>query len=343
MRLSIFVSLSTALLLNTTFINASATELLDVSEPEKIPIIDSSVEENFLISNDGISSRLLRIESTHEQRQIDSAEPLLEFNLGNDDFQALIKNLDLHDSKEESERGVFINDEPDVLRALEQNEDIAKRVIGPDLRQRLYTSKYPARATVLIKTETSSGVTKRCSGAMVSKNTVLTAGHCITNNRLWRNNVRVFPGQDDNASPYGMCTDKNLITNSRWFYHNDSNYDYALIKLSCNVGYSTGWYGVSTTYPNGYPSVVQGYPSKISLRGEQYLSADKVRSVSSRRIYYQNDTTGGMSGSPVWTEISRNGPYIIGVHFAGGSSYNLGTRINSEVFNIIRYSIDNFN
>ena len=77
----------------------------------------------------------------------------------------------------------------------------------------------------------------------------------------------------------------------------DERYDYGAIKLNCTVGNMVGWYGITTANPKNKPSIIQGYPGDKPL--EQWFSADKVRATTSRQVFYNNDTIGGMSGSPV--------------------------------------------
>ena len=64
-------------------------------------------------------------------------------------------------------------------------------------------------------------------------------------------------------------------------------------------------------------------------------SNDQVRLTQPYRLYYANDTIGGMSGSPVWNHIATCAPCGIAVHAYGvdGTGYNGGTRITEAVFN----------
>ena len=209
----------------------------------------------------------------------------------------------------------------------------AEVILGPDTRERTYTRTYPARAKVLV---TFSG--GRCSGVMISKDTVATAGHCVHSGGRtgsWKTKVRVYPGRDGTVSPYGSCTAKRLYSVRGWTRNRDERYDYGAIKLNCTVGNTVGWYGITTANPKNKPSIIQGYPGDKPL--EQWFSADKVRATTSRQVFYNNDTIGGMSGSPVWYD--RSGPYVIGIHAYGthGSGVHAtrkhGTRIVRAVFN----------
>ena len=84
-----------------------------------------------------------------------------------------------------------------------------------------------------------------------------------------------------------------------------------------------------------YPSIVSGYPGDKPL--QQWWSSDGVRYTETYQIFYRNDSTSGMSGSPVWYD--RSGPYAMAIHAYGihgsfpHSVYNHGTRITQSVFN----------
>ncbi len=212
-------------------------------------------------------------------------------------------------------------------------------ILGKDTRERTYTTTYPARAKVLITF--SAG---RCSGVMIGKNTVATAGHCIhtgsggSGGFYPKSSFRIYAGADGASKPFGFCTAKSLHTVVGWANGANEEFDYGAIKLNCTVGNTVGWYGFSTVKPKGKPSIVQGYPGDKPL--QQWFSADKVAQMTTNQIFYKNDTTGGMSGSPVWYD--KKGPFMIGIHGyrTHGSSvhkkFNHGKRITSATFNNLK-------
>jgi glutamyl endopeptidase len=217
-------------------------------------------------------------------------------------------------------------------------------VIGTDSRVRIANTRtYPARATVqILFKETPSGGFFLCSGWLVNKNTVVTAGHCVApgdGSALFPKSTYVIaPGKNGNTAPYGVCGAKALYTNATWKASANDQYDYAAIKLDCNVGTTTGWYGYSKLVALNNPITIEGYPGD-KPSGTQWKMAGKVTVLQARRVFYKIDTFGGQSGSPVWRKIGTTCPVCgIAIHAYGvyGSGVTLnnnhGTRITTPVF-----------
>lgn len=215
----------------------------------------------------------------------------------------------------------------------------AEVILGVDRRERVYTNLFPSRARVLI---TFSG--GRCSGTLINANTVVTAGHCLHSGGsggAWYSTTsyKIYPGKNGSSSPYGFCTAKQLHSVLGWTQSRDEQYDYGAIKLNCSVGNTVGWYGYTTAVALNDPAIIGGYPGDKPL--DQWIHADKVRAITTRQIFYSNDTTPGSSGSSVWWD--KNGAIIIGIHAYGthGSSphstYNHGIRIVTAVANNFNY------
>jgi glutamyl endopeptidase len=212
-------------------------------------------------------------------------------------------------------------------------------IIGADNRVRVNpTTSYPARATVLITF--SAG---RCTGWLINANTVVTAGHCVHpgggGSFYPVSSYRVYPGRNGTSSPYGSCTARWTASVTGWTVNGWDDYDYGAIKLNCSVGNTTGWYGYFWTSASltGLPTIINGYPGDKPLT--QWRSNDLVRVTQTRRVFYQNDTVGGVSGAPVYYNRAGCGICSMAVHAYGTyglppfSTNNHGTRITQSVFN----------
>jgi glutamyl endopeptidase len=119
----------------------------------------------------------------------------------------------------------------------------------------------------------------------------------------------------------------------------DDRYDYGAIKLNCDIGETTGWYGMFWKNGSlaGLPTETNGYPGDKPLT--QWRSSDRVRVSEGLRVFYRNDTIGGMSGSPVWTKRGPGCPFcVMAVHAYGiygerpFARNNHGARITKQVF-----------
>ena len=217
-------------------------------------------------------------------------------------------------------------------------------VIGADTRKRTNpTTGYPARAVALI-TYSRNGSSYICTGNLIGADTVLTAGHCVhagdgSGAAGWSSNVRVYPGRNGSASPYGSCTAKRLYSVTGWTETGSEQYDYGAIKLNCKVGNTVGWFGFfwQSSSLTGLPAVISGYPGDKSF-GTQWRANGAVSATQALQVFYKNDTFGGMSGSGVYYDKSGCGQCIHSVHaygLHGGAphgSNNHATRITKAAY-----------
>jgi glutamyl endopeptidase len=256
--------------------------------------------------------------------------------------------------QEMEDQRMILEEYPDMhaLRALKPVTGATgiETIIGEDTRMRIYTTSYPASAVVFVSFKTPQG-TGKCTGWMIGKDTVVTAGHCVHGGKSgsWYSGHRVYPGFDHSVAPYGSYDSEWLATNIWWVEHGNTvegkPYDYGVIKLDSDIGNTTGYFGLLCKPGKGdlldYPLAVTGYPGDKSL--EQWQSHDKVRACSRRLIFYRADSIGGMSGSPMWFDKGSRGAYAIGIHTYGvggrnkQGKYNHGTRICERVIDHLRY------
>ncbi|WP_170191823.1 trypsin-like serine peptidase [Saccharothrix syringae] len=219
-------------------------------------------------------------------------------------------------------------------------------IIGADNRTRVDpTTSFPARATVLI-TRTVNGVeSQHCTGWMFSDDLVVTAGHCVYDQSTgwYTGRLRFYPGANGAGSyPYGSCSATTLRSNTGWTVDGSADADYGAATLNCTIGNTTGWYGAYWTTASllGTATTIQGYPGDKG--SQQWIHSDQVRQNGSLRLYYDNDTVGGNSGSSVYTVRAAgssgcSGRCSLAIHAygVGSSTHNSGPRITESRFNLI--------
>lgn len=215
---------------------------------------------------------------------------------------------------------------------------IREAVFGQDTRYRVNPTTYPERTVSLI---TYAGQT-HCTGWLVSADTLVTAGHCVHgggNRGRWGQAAafRVFPAYSDGYAPYGSCGAREIYSSYGWVIAADSTADIGLIKLDCTVGNATGYLGYFVaSNVDGTNIAINGYPGDKADAHQQWGSLGTVLMSTPNKLYYDNDTYGGMSGSPIWVRNSANGTaWSIGIHAAAEVNMNSGTRINQDIFNLI--------
>ena len=218
---------------------------------------------------------------------------------------------------------------------------IQESILGFDTRYQINPpNTYPERAVALITYNNNS----HCTGWLVSKDTLVTAGHCVHgggSNGLWGtlSAFKIYPGFSDGNAPYGFCTPKELYSSSGWISSADSDSDIGIIKLDCEVGNSTGYLSYFVANPVDNTAItINGYPGDKASGTQQWGSQGTVSNSTASKLYYDNDTIGGMSGSPVWVKNGETA-WAIGIHTNGESilspSTNSGTRISQNVFDLI--------
>jgi len=226
----------------------------------------------------------------------------------------------------------------------------AESVIGADGRTQVNgTTVYPNRAIVYLLITWSDASMGSCTGWFIGPNDVATAAHCIYNTTLntYATSIVVYPGRNGGSTPYGSTTMNKRWVPGGWITNESPTYDYGLIQTVDALGNTVGWFGYRWQTSNAFPGkyTVRGYPGDKPT-ATLWTMNGLITAVGGSRLWYQVDTFGGQSGSPVYHKFDGSDAgttpeccYGIGIHTYGTSVPpnfgNSATRITKAVFNAL--------
>lgn len=219
-----------------------------------------------------------------------------------------------------------------------RNMDLMEVVLGDDDRQAVSdVTDSPWRHICALRINTKSGRRYVGTGWLIGMRTVMTAGHCVYmhDEGGWAESIEVIPALNGTDRPYGTFISSEFHAVDGWTSERNSDFDYGAILLNEPIGQDAGWFAFSALGESALLSTdanISGYPQDRDHATRQYFHARKIVRASERRIYYEIDTYGGQSGSPIWLLVGDK-RVAVGVHTNGSSTSNSGTLINSEVFN----------
>ena len=202
----------------------------------------------------------------------------------------------------------------------------------------------PWQMICLLKITAKDGSSFIGTGWIAGPRLVVTAGHCLYHEDLlggWADDVQVLPGHCDSL-PATTYKGLRFETSMEWRYKGDENLDIGAVFVAEDIGSIHGTFGVGTYPENFYRERlvnISGYP--IDYYGDaQVHHANRIKTVTKSKLYYDVDTEQGQSGSPVWVYESDelNNPIVIGVHAHGAGNTddgNSGVRITHQVFQLI--------
>jgi glutamyl endopeptidase len=221
-------------------------------------------------------------------------------------------------------------------------------VIGPDGRTQVTnTTDYPNRAIGQV-TFFQGGSSYICTGYLIDPNTVATSGHCVNQGgqgalpTAWSTGVAFSPARNGGSYPFGSCGATNLVTTQGWLDGPNEYYDLGFIQLDCTIGTDLGWFGVFAAADVdllNQPETIRGYPGDKGGT-TMWTMDDQVRALESLMVYYQSDTAGGQSGSPVYRTSPADcvgycamGTHGYGTHgFSPHNANNHAPRITADRF-----------
>lgn len=216
-----------------------------------------------------------------------------------------------------------------------------ENVHGPDDRTKIQdTDEHPWRMIASLQITARDGSGWVGTGWFIGPHTLMTAGHCVyikdsgvPGRDGWVKEIKVMPGRRGTVLPYGSVMSTSFRTVVGWADRGDPFYDYGAIIIPTDLGYETRWFGFGaysgSTLRNTTGNLV-GYPGD-KPPGTLWQDRHKIAVVSPRRVFYDMDTYGGQSGSPVYRVVDGK-HYAFAIHNYGHLLVNSGTRIGTPVF-----------
>ena len=197
---------------------------------------------------------------------------------------------------------------------IEHDEDLtAETVCGIDQRQKVVaTLQLPYMAICKLYMKAPNGLNYVGSGWLVAGDRLYTAGHCVYNKGSggWKSSIIVIPGKSGLSEPYGRYEAIEVMATRGWIEDASTRYDMGAIKLNKSVSHDS-FITPSMEDPN--IGEICGYPGDRDNGIFQYRMTDNLVKKAGR-FFYQADTFGGQSGSP----LLRNRTIGVGIHNYGG-------------------------
>jgi hypothetical protein len=187
----------------------------------------------------------------------------------------------------------------DSTVALVKNADLTQQGSSTLIAGESFAQSYQLCSSERFREQNTSAF---CSGSLVGPDTIITAGHCITNQSDCVNTSFVFGFAVKSAGVLPTQVSSSEVYRCREIVHRvleNSGVDYAVIKLDRQVtNHAVLNVRRSGEAAVGAPLLVIGHPVGLPTK---ITTGGKVRSVANSGYYVTNlDTYGGNSGSAVF-------------------------------------------
>lgn len=238
-----------------------------------------------------------------------------------------------------------MNDDKSIMPSLNVSLSVASDFNIWNTKDPQSYSDTRAAAKLLIKCR--NGLSFVGSGFLVSKDTVVTAGHCIYShtNGGWPEYITVIPSysKDYTNGYYGNLTDADVVeVGSDWINLTDATDDWGIIKLSNSFSlnnYYEIWATTDKDHIVGWSIRTIGYPNyerEANMRNS-YGNVIEIYTNSHKRLVHTNAWgEPGMSGGP----ILEGGKKVIGLVRGGPSGIGgecVFLKIDSAILSRINY------
>lgn len=215
----------------------------------------------------------------------------------------------------------------------EVSDNHEEGIIDVDERKIVKNYKLSPYKPIILLNMDFKGKTYVGTGSIVAPDTILTAAHNIYNSSLggWATKVTAYAGANEQKATIGKAIADKKYVLPEWINSKSSKHDLAIVKLKTPLGLQTGSFGITTRMTLNEKIQSAGYPADKGS-WTLYKGEGLLKNITDTNIYYNIDTYGGQSGSPVWNYQNK----IIGVHAYGSNPFNFGTKITNNNLLLIK-------
>ncbi len=169
----------------------------------------------------------------------------------------------------------------------------------------------------------------------VDYSVVITAAHVLWDKKYPEKVILKFPGEGAFEVPKSNFFTPNEYTNEK-----EGRYDYGLIfyQKGSNPSDGFGWTTQIKERQLRHDNIIVcGFPAQSDTfhlpieNLEMSIAGGTIKGVKDYTLQYYNDTKSGQSGSPLYLCHEGICWTVIGIHVAGGESYNSGRSLDLEI------------
>lgn len=151
--------------------------------------------------------------------------------------------------------------------------------------------------------------------------------------------ILVAPGWDGMQQPFGAHPAASWETPEVWQKGFAAVDDYGAIGMPAGnpLGRKVGAFGIGVLPDRMMPGLaanMAGYPADVHFLG-MYYQADRLTRFTGTEIFYDIDTSEGMSGAPIYGIFGEHDRIAIGIHTTGHDTGNSGRRIDGTAFDFL--------
>lgn len=232
-----------------------------------------------------------------------------------------------------------------VPNATESQEMRPENIIAVDERLRVTPcNSQPYRWICYLEITAPNGVKLKGTGSFNTMlgsgrpGLILTCGHNIYlhDHGGYATKIKVYPGRDKNSIPFGHFTvyPRSFRVTDDWKNNRNPVNDFGAIFLTDpsikpRSLYGLGYRVMVNSELHDRVVTVCGYPGD-KADGTLWIAGGRIVRISDDLMFYDNDTAGGQSGSPVWT-WDRYNWMVIGIHGYGNDLRNSARRITPQL------------